>query len=277
MSSRVGRRRGLTAALVLAASSASTLSAQSRSEPREGRTWSLRGIRDAYCVRFLVEPGVAAKGLRDGFLLVQASQDQSLHPALRRVIENQPQFASWTPSAVCLYYMDAVEAGGRRFSVKGGRRAQLLGVWSLATRQQGTGHRRDLALNFFAGRHSLITAAEISRLRLHEAESSVSPVTESSDSEYNVKIGKTRLIWKGHAAGDSVQVERPVEESWLLNGLSGNVWAAQMTLRPAWRRDVAGVLSIEGKDDLAKALKASPIRFVGPLYRGGEGTLRLSR
>jgi hypothetical protein len=34
---------------------------------------------------------------------------------------------------------------------------------------------------------------------------------------------------------------------------------------------------VEGKDGLAKALQGSPVRFVGPLYRGGDGEVRFQR
>lgn len=275
MTARVtfGGRLGLGLALV-GCWGATALSAQGRPETRDGPTWTLQGIRDGYCVRFLVEPGMAAKELRDGFVLVKASNDKSLHPALRRVLEAQPEFASWTPSALCLYYVDAVDIGRQRITEK--RKAQLLGVWTLATVEQGSGQRRDLALDFFTGRGHLARAAEITHVRLHEAESAVSQVAESSDSEYDVKIGKTRVIWKGRAVGDSARRNEPVDESWLVDGTSGKAWTVHLTLRAAWSRDVVGVLSVEGKDALAKALKGSPIRFVGPLYRGGSGELRFS-
>jgi hypothetical protein len=55
------------------------------------------------------------------------------------------------------------------------------------------------------------------------------------------------------------------------------VWGVDVTFTPEWSRPLVGVLSVEGKDDLAKALKASPIRFVGPRYYGGKGELRFSR
>jgi hypothetical protein len=40
---------------------------------------------------------------------------------------------------------------------------------------------------------------------------------------------------------------------------------------------MVGSLKVEGKDDLAKLLKASPIRFVGPVYQGGTGSLHFGR
>ena len=46
-----------------------------------------------------------------------------------------------------------------------------------------------------------------------------------------------------------------------------------MTLSPSFSRAMVGALKIEGKDALAKALKASPTRFAGPAYWGGGGSV----
>jgi hypothetical protein len=42
-------------------------------------------------------------------------------------------------------------------------------------------------------------------------------------------------------------------------------------------RSMVGALKVEGKDDFAQALKASPTRFAGPAYQGGSGVVRLGR
>ena len=40
---------------------------------------------------------------------------------------------------------------------------------------------------------------------------------------------------------------------------------------------MVGSLQVEGNDDFAKAIKASPIRFVGPALLGGGGELAFGR
>ena len=50
-----------------------------------------------------------------------------------------------------------------------------------------------------------------------------------------------------------------------------------MSGQPAWTRNPAGVLRVTGKDDLAKAMQASPIRHFGPLYWGGDARVDFSR
>jgi hypothetical protein len=256
---------------------ASLLTAQTPADVKGTQVWKLQGLRAGYCVRFLMEPRRAAKELRDGFLLLGANRDTHLHPALRNVIKAQPEFASWSPSSLCLYYLDAVEIAGQRVADKKGRRAQMIGVWTLATSEQGSGTRRDLVLDMFSGRGPLKRAAELDRVRLNEARSGVLDMPDTTSDEYSLKIGKTTLVWVGRPAGDSTRAALPIQESWSAPSMRQGLWNVGLTLKPAWSRSLVGSLRVEGKGDLGKALKASPIRFVGPFYRGGGGELRFSR
>jgi hypothetical protein len=223
-----------------------------------------------------MNPESVAKQLRQGSRLTRADQDQTLHPSLRSVVEQQAEFASWVPASLCLYYADAIRLGSRRFGSKDPRKGQMIGVWTIAATEQ-RGVRRDFVLELFGASGDLVSSGTRAGVKLREAQSSRSKPAESENDRYNVKIGKTRLIWNGKAVGDSARVEGPLRELWLTKGVSGTVWQVQTTLQPVWMRPLAGVLTVEGKDDLAKALKASPTRFVGPLYFGGGGELRFSR
>jgi hypothetical protein len=251
--------------------------AQARPEGREGPVWTLEGLRTGQCVRFLLDPTVARRGLRAGTRPLAASQEETLHPALRGVIDGQPEFAGWTSSSLCLFYGDALTLGGRRFGGKDPRKQQMIGLWTVAVSEQGSGARQHVVLDFFGVGGGLVQAAGNAKVRFRQAKSSVSKVPGTDNELYAVKIGKTRLTWNGRAAGDSTRVEQPIQESWLVQGTIGTVWRVHATLKPEWSRPLVGLLSVEGKDDLAKALQASPIRFVGPLYQGGGAELRFSR
>jgi hypothetical protein len=251
--------------------------AQTVSPVKEERVWNLQGLRAGYCVRFLVSPKAAGGELKQGFLLLRADQDSSLHQALRQVIRNQPEFAGWTPSNLCFYYTDAVQLGSRRLAEKNARIAQMVGVWSLGTVEQGSGTRRDLVLDMYASRERLRTAASANLVQLHEAEVGFKAPTDTSWTEYRQKIGKTQLIWNGRTAGDSSRVDRPIIENWQVAGARGVTWSAKLALTPTWARALAGSFRVEGKGDLANMLKDSPIRFVGPFYRGGGGQLTFTR
>ena len=219
----------------------------------------------------------ARRALHNGARFLPASRDETLHPALRGVIDGQPEFAAWTPSSLCLFYADALTLGGRRVGGKDPRKRPMIGLWTVAAAEQGSGARRDVVLDFFGVGGGLVQAARNAKVKFSEAQSSVSKVPGTDNELYNVKIGKTRLVWNGRAVSDSTRVEQPIQESWLAQGTIGIVWRVHATLKPEWSRPLVGLLSVEGKDDLAKALKASPIRFVGPLYQGGGGELRFSR
>ena len=112
-------------------------------------------------------------------------------------------------------------------------------------------------------------AAANAKVKLSEAQSSVSQVPGTDNDLYEVRDREDPAVWNGRAVGDSTRVEQPIQESWLAKGTGGTVWQVIHVSSRSGVRPLVGVLSVEGKDDLAKALKASPIRFVGPLYHGG--------
>ena len=229
-------------------------------------------------MRFLVDPETAGRELKDrGLHLLRADRDEALHPALKQVVQSQPEFAGWTPSSLCFYYTDAVQVSGRRIAERNARLAQMIGVWSLGAVEQGSGARRDLALDMYASRERLRSAASAELVMLHEAEAGFQAPTDSSGTEYRQKIGKTQLVWSGRTAGDSTLTEEPIAERWQVPGARGVTWSAQLILTPKSSRALVGSLRVEGKGDLAKMLKASPIRFVGPFYHGGGGQLRFTR
>jgi hypothetical protein len=175
------------------------------------------------------------------------------------VIEGQPEFASWVPSSLCLFYVDAVQLGGRRYGNKDPRKRQMVGAWTLAAIEQGSGARRDLVLELFSSRGDVVRAAQLAKIKFREAQAAVSKAPASGDDLQEVKVGKTRLVWNGRAAGDSTRVEEPIEEAWLAKGTSGGAWNVQTTLVPDWSRPLVGVLRVEGKVDLAKDLKSTRV------------------
>ena len=258
--------------------SGSVLGAQTTAEFKDSQVWGLQGLRAGYCVRFLIEPRLASRQLRDGFRLLRADQDSTIHPALRQTIQSQPEFASWAPSSVCFYFTDAIQVGRRRVVEKDARRYQMIAAWVLGAREPKTGNRRDIVVDMYTSRSGLRRAAEAARVRLHDAHSVVADRADTTfDIYYNVRLERTVLTWHGRPIGDSTRVERPIQESWSVPGLRAEAWTARLAISPEWSRSLVGSLTVVGKGDLAKALKASPIRFVGPLYRGGGGELRFSR
>lgn len=255
----------------------SSLAAQSAQDPRDAQVWDLQGLRAGYCVRFLLDPRRTPRTPKD-VLPVRADQDQHLHPALRQAIASQPEFASWASSRLCFYYLDAIQMGDHREGDKKGRKPQLLAVWSLATAMAGAKEQRDFVADLYGGRGGLVRAAEGTKVSMEEVRAEVSDAADPLPNTYTVQIGKTLLVWTGRPVGDSTRVTQPIVESWSVIRLRNlGVWQAELAFAPEWSRPLVGSLRVEGKGDLAQALKASPIRFVGPLYRGGGGKLSFRR
>ena len=256
----------------------SRLAAQDAPDPRDAQVWDLQGLRAGYCVRFLIDPRKAPHTPRNEFLLLRADQDRQLHPALRSVITTQREFASWTPSRLCFYYLDAVQVGNHRVADKNRRKPQMVAVWSIATMAQKTGGQRDFVVELYASRGGLSRAAEGSGVSMEEVRTAVAAAADTMPDLYSVKVGKALLVWNGRPARDSARVTQPILESWSMVGLrSLGIWQTELELVPQWSQPLVGSFRVEGKGDLAKTLKASPIRFVGPLYRGGGGKLRFRR
>lgn len=252
------------------------LAAQEAGADRNGPVWVLEAVRSAQCVRFLMDPSAARKQMGPGTRLVRADQDQTLHLVLRSVISERPDLAAWTPAELCLFFSDAIRVGSRRVASKDARKKQMLGVWTVAATEEG-GRRRDMVLDLFGSGGELARAGDAVRVKVREGRTRVSQVPATGNDLYDVRVGKTRLIWNGRAAGDSAPVGQPMEHLWLARGASGTFWRVKASFSPTSTRSLVGVLTVEGKDDLAKALKASPTRFVGPLYLGGAGELHFSR
>lgn len=246
--------------------------------------WHLEGLQSGFCVQLLVDSTTIARGLAADLRPVRADQTPDLHPAIRGVVQAQPEFAGWTPSQLCLYYFSGVDAGPTRVNAKDPRKAPLLAAWTAAAAEVGSGTRRDVALEFVSSSGRLSRAAQVVDVKLVEVRGVIGLVplqdeegVPSTDSRYQLKIGKTLITWDGRSAGDSTRVTQPIQADWLTQGRRGDWWHARLRLEPGWSTGMAGSLRVQGKDAFARALKASPIRFVGPLYRQGGGELRFER
>jgi hypothetical protein len=276
------RPTGILALAAALATVAVPLRAQDgQSEPT---SWELGGLRSAFCVQLLLDP--ASELLRDlpsGYHPVPASAAPNLHVSLRSVIEGQTEFAAWSPSRLCFTTADSVRTKDFSLTDRSGRHPQLFALWTvLAAGPSGT--PQDVALELFATSNRLIRSARMAGQQVREARLTIGKVpaedengVPSTDDRFQVKVGGTVVTWDGHLAGDSAAVAEPVQHAWATAGARDRVATGSVTLIPEHSQAMAGSLKVDGKNDFAKALRASPTRFAGPAYRGGDGKVTFSR
>jgi hypothetical protein len=273
------------AALIVAlAASAVPLPAQEATGGEE--VWRLGGLRNGFCVHLLIDSQIAARSASKDVALVEAGRVTELHPALRSEIESEPDKASWSPSRLCIYAMDTVQGEEFTLADKSGRKPQILALWTVEAADRSGGDR-DLALLILTNSDRLVRAAHLAGHTLRKFKANLGKVPEvdedgvpSSDDRVELRVGKTLVTWDGRQVADSSRVAQPIAMAWSGSSATGRNpgrGTGRLVMTPAWSWPMVGSLKVEGKGDLAEALKASPVRFVGPLYRGGGGEIRLQR
>jgi hypothetical protein len=245
--------------------------------------WQIDGLRNAFCVQLLVDPA-NLDDLPDDVRPLPANAVRDLTPPLQTVIENQPEFAAWSPSTICLYYMETVDVGPIRVSESNPDKAPMIGLWSIAAADSGGGSQRDFVLRLFTNSGRLERAGEMRGLNLRTVRSTVQEVAMEDDeagvpvgTRYQFKLGKTLVTWDGRRVDDSTRATSRLSNSWRAESRRGDRMVARLALAPVWTKSMVGFLRVEGKDDFAKAIMASPIRFVGPARMGGGGEFAFGR
>jgi len=262
-----------------------SLRAQEEEEEEQlSRVWRIEGLRTGFCVQLLVDPQRLDVTIPGDARPLRADAIQDLNPVLRNVISNQPEFAGWTPSTICLYYMETVDLGSLRVSEQDPDKAPMIGVWSLAAADVAGGGRKDAVLRFFTNTGRLERAGQVNGLDLRKVRSTVRDIENDYDAtappigiRYQFKLGKTLLTWDGRRVSDSTRANGPVSSDWRADSRRRGRMTARLTLTPEWTKAMAGSLRVEGEDDFADAIKSSPVRFVGPAVLGGGGELAFGR
>ena len=110
---RVGRLVPALGCLLLGVSSGPLL-AQERTTA-DTISWGSVGTRAGWCVEFLMEPKAAAEDLTRGYRVSAARESRTLLPAIARLISEEPTYADWVPSQLCLYLADGITLQNRRY------------------------------------------------------------------------------------------------------------------------------------------------------------------
>jgi hypothetical protein len=143
---------------------------------------------------------------------------------------------------------------------------------------------QDVVLRLFTNSGRLERAGEVSGLDLRKVESEVRILPNEDDPaappigvRRSVRLRKTTLTWEGRQVDDSTKANGAVTVVWRADSKRRGPMTARLALTPEWTKGMAGSLRVEGEDGFAVAVKASPIRFVGPAVMGGKGELAFGR
>ena len=275
---RFSTTRTLVVSGLLTLSLSATLSAQSI----QAQAWGLQNLRARWCVYFLMDSVSADKRLTNDYQPRVANDFPGLSPAVMRLIHDEPGYSSWIPAQFCSSLFDQAlvdsRAVGDSSTTPGD--SQILVTWLIgATPKADTsGARPTYYVSMLRSDNwRLLRQGELWQLPGERAEHTVGKVPESTEDRYEVKLGRTIVTWEGHLAGDSAWSAPPVEERWFTQSARNARISAQASFHPVSAQSVAGVLRIVGKDDLAKSLRATPIRMVGPMMWGGNGGIDFSK
>ncbi len=235
-------------------------------------------------MQLLLDPGKLDVDIPRGTRPLRADAIEDLSPALRTVLTHQPEFASWTPSKICVYYMSTVDVGSLTVTEREPEKAPMIGVWSLSAAEGAGNTAQDVALRLFTNNGRLERAAEVSGLDLRKVRSEVKAIPNENDASAppigirrTIRLNKTLLTWEGRQVDDSTQAQGNLAILWRADSKRRGPMTARLALTPEWTKGMAGSLRVEGEDDFAEAVKASPIRFVGPAVMGGGGQLAFGR
>lgn len=245
--------------------------------------WELIHLRGGWCMAFLMAPDEAQHQLPGNFAPVAATALSTVHPALLRTVRDEAQYAGWVPARVCFYQFDTVRVDGRdRF--EDGRlpdlnRTQVLGVWGIAARDTEHPDRGPaFVVKDFRTRDGRLQAmARRGSVRVDNMKVEMGLMPDTEERRWRYEFGKTTLTWDGHPSPDSTASVEPDSTSWVVRSLHGSDLRATFAWNPGSAWHMVGAVSIQGKDDLAQALGASPIRMIGPLYLEGGGQLTFYR
>ncbi len=279
----IGRSRlfSVVTALLLLLPSLSLLRAQGTpAAPIAIRhAWALRNLQFGACVDFLMAPASAAAQLEVGFQPVPASRSAGLPTPLRYVVSGDTTYAGWIPARLCFLDYASVTSGEHLIDPEGGDNSSMIGYWGIAARRVGTGNggNEEAIVQWWTSHWRIRQTSELAYIPMKVVDRTRGKVPETTRDRYQVKIGKTIVTWEGTLPADSSAVAAPLGATLVFEGQQKTNWTAHASLTPRWMRPLSGVLRVEGKDDLAKALLASPIRSFGPLYNGGDGRVEFLR
>ncbi len=271
--------RPLLAAAGLLGALATSLPAQQANG--SGYVWAFRDVTFSTCVDFLMDREMAEKQLEAGYQVVPAGSFTALSPVLGREIEGDSARSALIASQVCVIEAPTMNSGDGLYSPtkKMGPR-EAVAYWAIAGMRSGGTPSFDqwIVVDYWTNDWQVRKQTESAFVPASTFKRSLAPVPESNRHTYSMAFGKTVLSWTGELVGrDSTASTEQRSATQVFEGKRTIKWTATLSAAPQWTRYLPGVFHVEGKDDLAKALKASPIRMFGPMEWGGDARIVFTR
>ena len=238
-----------------------------------GLGWKFTNLQQGYCINFLVSPADAPSLIPGDAQPVRLDAMADAPPALARVLQDQPEYGSWMPAAVCIYRFGRADGGGRELVAATGE-SEMVGLIAFGARVTASQPANGVSGRLlFTNDKRISKGSDSSRVSFRRVNASFGKAAHGDDERHVISLGKTTLIWDGHAAADSVAVTAPLERVWVFEGSRDKPVLLRWTLSPTTSRSMVGALVVQGKDRLAKVMRNSPIRYLGPIYQGGRAEL----
>ncbi|MEZ4413594.1 MAG: hypothetical protein R2910_11465 [Gemmatimonadales bacterium] len=256
-------------------------SAPAQDAAGSGYVWAFRDVSFSACVDFLMDREAAEKQLAAGFQVIPASSFTPLSPALSREVEGDSAKSAMIPAQFCIIEAPAMTSGDALYSPTNKMGMQeAVGYWGIAATRAGSAPTFDrwFVAGYWTNDWRVQKKTQAAFIPVKVFKRKFVPVPETSRQSYSVSIGKTAISWTGEMVGrDSTADTEAGSTSQMFEGRRTINWNATVHTSPRWTRTLPGVFHVEGKDDLAKALKGSPIRMFGPMQWGGEARIEFYR
>jgi hypothetical protein len=239
--------------------------------PAEVR-WSLEGNRGSYCIWYLADPELARHMVLSGTALAPAGTGAGLPPLLARTVQDEPRFAQWIPGSICVGAYQRVTSDGRILAQEKRDRPVIVATSALAVQgPRGFAGASHVLIDFMTDQRALARAADADGFGM----SGIKVITRlrvgADDPEVAISLDGVQIVWSGHAIGDSGVGRTRSMSFGYATSRSAN-WLIDLEWAPASSRTMVGALQVDGLNTLAKALKASPVRAIGPEESGGTTT-----
>lgn len=247
-----------------------------------GSVWALDEARGGFCVWYLTDPELAPKFLPKGGVARTAASVEGLPAMIQRVVQDEPRFQAWVPAVLCIGRYASVQVDGRQMDRAKDADRPVLVTWQAIAAEAPYGVvGAGWVLTHIGGDAPMLErAAGNSTVAFRGRELRNNRVQEEAGAEtedaWEFRVDGVKLFWNGRQIGD-MRVGSTQMMSFGYAGARTTVWGVEIETAPGHQRTAIGSLRVEGKNDLANALKGSPVRAIGLADLGGRTTVTFRR